>query len=356
MKKISFGRRSWLLRRQKIRQRSAILRANVAHIPPRCHRDAILAPAYFCILPFADRNTKAVGEFFAFLQQVRGYKGSHLSIDMSQVTRLVATATLAFKAELSYLRAKGVDISGILPKKERIHQVLTQTGLCDLLGLPRSKVLDREDIVHWTHASGTWTLAEPDKLEAFLRIADNPHPQELFRGMIESVSNCVEHAYQEHPQRRHLGSHFEGWWGFQQLRNGELTTCIFDIGIGIANALPIKLRDEPGLLNKLMAAFRRIRGKDVQSISAAIEYGRTSTGLQERGKGLRDAHKVIDSAGNGQLMIISNRGMYVYTRERGKIVGTTTTRALQGSMHGTMYLWRYPLLQSSPISASGDPS
>ena len=139
MKKISFGHRSWLLRRQKIRQRSAILRANVAHIRPRCQRDAILAPAYFCILPFADRNTKAVGEFFAFLQQVRGYKGSHLSIDMSQVTSLVATATLAFKAELSYLRAKGVDISGILPKKERIHQVLTQTGLCDLLGLPEKE-------------------------------------------------------------------------------------------------------------------------------------------------------------------------------------------------------------------------
>lgn len=356
MKKINRQRRTWLLRRQKIRQRNAVFRAGVADVRPRGQRDDITAPAYFCIFPFADRNTNAVGEFFAFLREVRNYKGSHLVIDMSRVTRLVATATLIFKAELCYLRAKGVNISGILPKKERIHQVLTQTGLCGLLKLPEAKVLDREDIVHWTHASGTWTLAEPDKLQAFLCIADNPHTKELFRGMIESVSNCVEHAYQEHPQRRHLGSHFDGWWGFQQLRNGELTTCIFDIGIGIANALPIKLRNEPGLLNKLLAAFRRLRGKDVQSISAAIEYGRTSTGLQERGKGLRDAHKVIDSAGMGQLTIISNRGLYAYTRQGGKTVGNTVTRALQGSIHGTMYCWRYPLLQLEAASASGDPS
>lgn len=355
MKKTGCRHYVWLLRRQKIQNRNAI-RAIVAKVRPKCHRDDITAPSYFCIVPFANRRTNAVGEFFAFLRQVRGYRGSHLLIDMSHVTRLVATAALIFKAELCYLRAKGVNISGVLPKKARIHQVLTQTGLCELLGLPNSKVLDREDIVHWTHASGAWTLAEPDKLEAFLRVANNPHPQELFRGMIESVSNCVEHAYHEHPQRRQLGRHFDGWWGFQQLRDGELTTCIFDIGIGIANALPIKLRDEPGLLKKLLAAYRRFKGRDVQSISAAIEYGRTSTGLKERGKGLRDAHTVIDSAGTGQLMIMSNRGLYAYTRESGKIVGSTGTRALQGSIHGTMYCWRYPLLQSSQPSASEDPS
>lgn len=355
MKQISCRYRSWLLRQQKIGQRRALLKANIANIRPRRRRDTIEAPAYFCIVPFADRPSKAVGEFFAFLQEVRDYKGLHLFIDMSQVTRLVVTATLAFKAEISHLKSKGVTITGTLPKTVRIHQVLTQTGLCDLLGLPKAAV-DREDIVHWTHASGTWSLAEPNKLGAFLTVVNNPHANELFRGMIESVSNCVEHAYQKHPQRRHLGSNFDGWWGFQQLLKGELTTCIFDIGIGIANALPIKLRDEPGLLNKLMSAVKLIKGKDVQSISAALEYGRTSTGKQERGKGLRDAHKVIDIAGNGQLMIISNQGLYAYTREKGKIEGSTTTRALQGSMHGTMFLWRYPLLQSTPSSDSVTPS
>ena len=185
MKKISIRRRTWLLRRQKIKHQNAVVRAGVANVRPICRRDAIIAPAYFCIVPFADRNAKAVGDFFAFLRQIRGYKGSHLAIDMSRVSRLVITATLAFKAEICYLRAKGVKITGTLPNKARIHQVLTQTGLCELLGMPKATVLDREDIVHWTHASGTWTLAEPEKLEAFLGIKDNPYPQELFRGMIE---------------------------------------------------------------------------------------------------------------------------------------------------------------------------
>lgn len=348
MKQTSSSRRAWLLRRQKIGNRNAIFRANASHCLSRHQRQTIKAPAYFCIVPFENRSTQAVGEFFAFLNDVRTCKGTHLTIDMSRVTRLVATATLIFKAELSYLQAKGIRVTGTVPKKQRVHQVLTQTGLCDILAIPKAAVLDRDDIVHWTHASGAWTLTEPEKLGTFLRVNDDAHTQELFRGMIESIANCVEHAYQDHPWRRTLGSHFDGWWGFQQFRDNELVTCIFDIGIGIANALPIKLRDEPNLLSMLMAAVRGLKGKDVQSIQAAIEYGRSSTGLKERGKGLRDAHKVIDSATEGQLTIISNKGLYVYTRQLGKASPKIGTRALQGSIHGTMYCWRYPLQSKSP--------
>ena len=102
------------------------------------------------------------------------------------------------------------------------------------------------------------------------------------------------------------------------------------------------MSEEPRLLKKLLSLFNHIRGKDVRSILAAIEYGRSSTGEIQRGKGLRDAHRVIDDAGQGQLHIFSNRGMYYYARDPGK-EPQTLTRRLAESIEGTIYYWQYPI-------------
>lgn len=341
MRKVSKKRCAWLARNQRIRNASKLFNAGVARRSVRKPRDTLIAPPYFCLVPSNGERSEASIAFLKFVRQIRTFQGKALRIDMTRVQRMVVNATLLFKAELSYQIQRGVTITGIEPRKERTYQVMTQTGLTELLGLPGCKKVDREDTVHWRHVSGAWNITQPSRLSGLLT-GQEAQDSALYTGLIESVSNCIEHAYRAHPQRRvFLGSQ-DGWWGFQQLRDGELSTCICDLGIGIAKSLPIKLAEEPGLHAKLMSIFRHLRGNDIKSILAAIEYGRSSTGSDERGKGLRDAHSVIDNAGSGHFHIFSNRGMYFYNKEKGKD-SDAGTRKLAESIEGTIYYWRHPI-------------
>lgn len=342
MKKIGSGRRAWLLRRDCRIRCSARPRLKIRN-RTNLVRDMLVAPAYFTIAAALNERSSAAQQFLSFLSQVRAYRGQRLCIDMTKVSRLVVNAALLFKAELCYLKAKGVHLSGVAAIKARTRQVLTQTGIAELLGLPPAATVDREDIIHWRYASGLWTLAQPSRLAALLAPGLNPATSSLYTGMIESVSNAIEHAYLEHPARRRFFEEQEGWWGFQQVRDGYVSTCICDLGIGIPNALPIRLSTEPGLYRKLVALVNHVKGEDVRSILAAIEYGRSSTKQPQRGKGLRDAHRVIDDAGEGDFQLASNRGFYFYKREPGKAGSIKGTRRLQGTISGTIYYWRFPL-------------
>ena len=301
------------------------------------------APEYFCIAAVKNEKSEASKEFLDFIYKIRNFRGVGLCVDMSKVGRMVANATLLFKAELSYLFSRGVKISGIPPRKKRTHQVLIQTGIAKMIGVSCDVPVDREDVIHWRQTSGVFNIAEPDNLDALLNKEDDPLSLLLYTGMIESVNNCIEHAYDEHPHRRIFKDHQEGWWGFQQFRDGVLTTCICDLGIGISNSLPITFSSQPSIYLGLISLFKKYKGSDVQSILAAIEYGKSRTGKMERGKGLRDAHKVIDQVGEGIFQLMSNRGLYVY--RRGVVGGPSKvhTRTLQRSIAGTIYQWSYPL-------------
>lgn len=350
MRQISSKRRAWLQRRQAVRHSERLFSAGVARAKAPVKRDTLTAPAYFCLVVKKNEPSLANVEFLAFLRKIRNFKGSHVCIDMSRVQRMIVNATLLFKAELAYLSKRGTKISGVMPRKPRTYQVLTQTGITKLMGLPDCTSIDREDTVHWRYAGGAWNKAQPSRLEALLGDTQAGNAS-LYTGMIESVANCIEHAYRDHPKRRAFSTNDDGWWGFQQLRDGILCTCICDLGIGIARSLPLKLADEPGLLKKLVSLFNHIRGEDVRSILAAIEYGRTSTHQIQRGKGLRDAHQVIDDAGEGQFHIFSNKGMYYYSLERGK-KAEWTTRRLAESIEGTIYYWQYPIQLQSDAGAT----
>lgn len=343
MKLRKVDRDRWLKRRQRRKHRKAVFRAQSCSLLPKPKPENLLAPPYFSIVKSGLGYAQAEFQFLQFIKAIRTHTGTTLCIDLTNVNRLIVTAALLFKAEVSHLISKGVRVTAIPPKKQRTQQVLTQTGIAELLGLQKCEVIDREDTVHWRHASGAWNMTQPTRLASLLHPEENPESSSLYKGMIESVANCIEHAYQPHPDRRKFFGSEMGWWGFQQLRDGILYTCICDLGIGIAKALPIKLLSEPGLFQSLFSLVKHIKGQDVRSILAAVEYGRSSTGEVQRGKGLRDAHQVIDDAGEGEFHLLSNSGFYWYKREKEKEGGSSGTRRLKGSVAGTIYYWRYPL-------------
>ena len=344
MRKLSWRRSQWLVKRDKRLHRKSIRQAFVPK--PRQRRlkgDTLVAPSFFTLLLAQHEGGKKPALFLEFLQHIRQFKGTKLHIDLADVGRIVSVAALVFKAELCYLAARGVDLSGTPPRKPRSLQVLTQTGICELLHMEKAPAVDREDTVHWKHTSGEWLIAQPARLVNLAQPAIGLNSESLYNGMIEAIANSIEHAYKSHPARRSFSPKQDGWWGFQQLRNGELSTCICDLGIGVSRALPLKMATEPDLLRKLLHAHRSLKGADRRALLAAVEYGRSGTKQPERGKGLRDAQKVIDDAGEGAFHLISYSGMYFYQRKRGEKHADTGTRRLQGSIGGTISYWRFPV-------------
>lgn len=339
-----------------MRLRSASKPANKQFAPRRrSKRDAnqvLIAPRHFVILS-ANRHQKGtdVNEYFEFLAELRGVKSSPLKIDMSEVRRMVANAALLFKAELSRLvQLRQTHISAIAPKSLRTKQVLRQTGIDRLLNLNIEEEPDREDVVHWRIAEGGGYLdQEPSLAPIFADIEKVTglavHP--VYQGIMESIGNCIEHAYKSHPDVTWQMPADPNWWVFQQVKDEELNVVVCDLGIGVSKALPLKLENEQGLLKKLMHIVRRTKGMDNRALLAAMEYGRSSTNEAKRGKGMTDAHAVINNHGEGNFYAMSNRGYYMYRKTSKSTAGQHKTVRFKHSINGTILGWRLPLVLAS---------
>lgn len=69
-------------------------------------------------------------------------------------------------------------------------------------------------------------------------------------------------------------------------------------------------------LSKLPLAERK---RDEQLLKAAVEIKRSSTGEEDRGKGLQDLLEFIKQRGEGYLSIMSGKGLYKYSQHDKKI-------------------------------------
>lgn len=343
-------RNEWLRSRDQrihraMRRRAGVRRHHLAvhrqrRLPPPDH---LVAPAEFALYGSRHASTASTRAFCEFIRRIRDFRGRRLSIDMSGVQRMRSGGTLLFMAELSHQAARGCVLDGIAPRKMRVQQVVRQTGLEKLLRFNLQITVDREDVVHWRCVSGPYDRVESEVIGGMLVDAQASMEEPLYRGTIESVANCVEHAYKDHPDRRLMVAGQDGWWVFRQIRDGYMTMCVCDLGIGVANALPLKLKDEPDLLKRLLYVFRRLKGRDRRAMLAALEYGRTATKSTHRGRGMRDVMRVIDEAGSGSFMWLSRRGFFQYSRDGADREPKQKTGRLDDSIYGTICMWRFPI-------------
>ena len=355
MKKPNKKQRSYQIWKSKYVMRKRMAKSQANRKPLRKRRLAVLsktlvAPSHFILVSGKKFQMGTdVNEYFTFMSKLRATSSRNLTIDMSGVRRMIVDAALLFKAELSRLvQLHGVQINAIPPQSPRTQQVLKQTGLDILLNLRIDVEPSLEDVIHWRIAEGPrnevdTTLLEPimADIEEVTGLATHP----VFQGIVESIGNCVEHAYKEHPDVTWTMPQNPSWWVFQQVKDGNLVVVVCDLGIGVSRALPLKLANEKGLLKKLFHLFRRTKGEDARALLAAMEYGRTSTGLHERGKGMKNAHDVINNHGEGDFYAISNKGYYAYLKEP-DATGKSRALKLRYSINGTILGWRLPLERS----------
>jgi len=113
----------------------------------------------------------------------------------------------------------------------------------------------------------------------------------------------------------------------------SLRFFVFDQGAGIPYTLPTATVWEQ-LRAKLAQATGDRIPNDSLMLKSALEVGRTRTGLDHRGLGLKRMSDVVTGADNGYLRILSGKGEIIYSADE-KI----ETRDHDSHIGGTLIEW-----------------
>lgn len=278
-------------------------------------------------------------------------------LDFSTIEEISPGAALVFAAE--YDRAIAIrpwDIPIINRHKWRrhVHTLLSEIGFFGLLAIP---VRDPRESGRPTLRIAKFETGEKvgnpkaaalmDVLAAMIYAADASafdDPEKairrtrLYDALVEATENTRHHAYPDDGAFAY--PHVSRWWitGAVDVDHKKITIVAYDQGITIPASLP---RWEGH--SYVLKGLRRLLGwepapddtsYDGARIRLAVTKPRSSTGLDERGKGLPLLKRIIDECSRGSLRIVSRCGEFVYESGR-----KPRSRQLQTPMAGTLIEW-----------------
>jgi len=159
-------------------------------------------------------------------------------------------------------------------------------------------------------------------------------------GLDEAITNVSHHAY---PATFKIGENEKCWYltGSFNIETKELKIVFYDQGIGIPKSLPASKRGEH-ILAFMSETFGLAEGKShAKMLKAAVELARSSTGDEDRGKGLQDLLEFVKQRKDGYLSILSKRGLYKFSCING--VNETKSESLDRPIEGTLIIWSVTL-------------
>lgn len=311
-------------------------------------RDVIKAPIRFSL-------TKGDGvEVVKFLKAVATQVlkiGKPVKLNFKDTESFYVPGAIFLFAELNRiikLSTLPKPITIVDPYRRRPREVLKQIELHKLTGDNSEIVPQRDDVVFWKATKGSTQTGDDlgPILEFVTERANKEHIKQvevsgIWRGVSEAVANVVDHAY-ENP--RHDG--FQGlddtkWWMFTQIKDQLFTAAVCDLGCGYRNTINRSIPEN--FISKIKEVLLG-RNKDVVAINVAMEYGRSGTRQDNRGKGSRDALSVLTMHGQGELVILSNSGFVRYSLNSGHEKVTMDDIGID--IGGTVIWWRLPLAES----------
>jgi len=231
------------------------------------------------------------------------------SIDFSGIEHISTSAALVLAAEMDVWKYKlNRRLRALTPTwRPQITRLLSEMGYFELLGLSRPKGLSttgeptflkfkRGLVGEYDHGA----VAKQLRIEIEELTGQPINKQRLFAGVSEAITNVAQHAYPKNERSPH-----KFWWVSASFHRQKKTLQVtfFDRGVSIPVTLPASKWKER--LSALVLAF-----KDSERIEAAMELGRTSSNLPEKGKGLQNLIEFSEFHHNGRLRIYSRRGMY----------------------------------------------
>lgn len=220
-----------------------------------------------------------------------------------------------------------------------VRKLLCNMGLFELLGLGRPVGLalsyqntflpfKRGEVSDRKHGGSIAQSLRKD-IEATAGTAIKRHL--LFDGLSEAITNVSQHAYKNLKKQR-----FRQWWMSAAIDHAKnkITVSFFDHGKSIPVTLPAA------------KFFERIKEHftswtDSEKIEAALEQGRSSTLLAQRGKGIQNFLEIVRAYPGSWVTIYSRRGRLRVTNDivTGKLVYTKQER--KNLLGGTLIEWSF---------------
>lgn len=247
-------------------------------------------------------------------------KRRRLKLDFTTLMEISPAAALVLAAEIDRWR-RLLDFRPVVLDVDRwnskVCRLLHDMGLFDLVEAQNSPVLDptkapTESFIPYRTGKGALgddAVALRESIEGVIG-GELPGRRDMFRGVTEAMTNVSKHAYIG-PFRDGTPIVRDAWWigGGFDLINRRLRVLVFDQGVGIPSTLPRRYAREA---IKDVISGRGWGDQDASRIAAAMELGKTRTGMPNQGRGLPDLQLFVRSSNDGVLRILSSRGEYLY--------------------------------------------
>jgi len=159
----------------------------------------------------------------------------------------------------------------------------------------------------------------------------------IYEAMAEAITNVKDHAYREDLPLLYP-TYGKKWWATAcyDEEKKAIRLFVYDQGHGIANTIPSSSLYEN--IEKIMARITiNSQSFDLKLVHAALEYGKTSTQLNSRGKGFHNIMDVNQKIEGAVLRIAS--GKVELTLEKDNV---TKENARPCHIGGTLLEWNIP--------------
>ena len=288
-----------------------------------------------------EENFETTASHFNYIRSA--VKGNKIirSIGFHKIKSISPSAALVLASEIDqWKKHAGTRLKADIETwNENIKRILCQMGFFDLLKIQKPNTeLHKHDTIFLPFKTGCvdgcehgGTIARQLRVEIEEVIGHLIHRSSLFEGISEAITNVGHHAY---PHAGYFTP--KHWWLSASYNNveRELYVIFFDQGIGIPKTLP------KSKLFEYMKDFFHA-WTDSQKIKAAMEYGRSSTGLEERGKGLQNLLSFARANREGRLTIYSLCGRFSVEFKPGcdAEIGIQRNHDNRTSIGGTLIEW-----------------
>jgi hypothetical protein len=293
-------------------------------------------------LDFESNYEETVSHFAVLREAVQ--KGKRVSnLNFSRIRQISTSAALVLASEVDRWnqRLSGKLHANLPSWDEGIKRLLCQMGYFELLNLEKPQIpWPESNITFLPFKRGQVSEKDGGQLAKQLRIEiENMVGQKikkhfLFEGLSEAITNVGQHAYRDD------GDYCKKqWWVSASFDAGNRKLCVtfYDQGHGIPYTLP-----RSKFFELMKDAFNKWH--DSEKIKAAMEIGRTSSGLAERGKGLQNLIEFAKAHRNGSLSIYSLKGVFMQRFTDGDSKPTELIiRDYENSIGGTLIEWSVDL-------------
>ncbi|WP_309679513.1 hypothetical protein [Asaia bogorensis] len=222
-------------------------------------------------------------------------------------------AALALVAELDrWQRLRGIFLtpSTVRNWHPEVLSKLSSLGFFDLLKTDVSRICLKKTNKHWIQfTSGVLTdgyFAKKLKkaLEAVMGNCGEEHFLPIYVPLVESMKNAIDHAYSDEDGIATFHHYGKRWWmaGALDEVTETVDVAFLDLGLTVPVTIPkssmwARVKQDPTFSKLLHLDFGRTR--------AAMIYGISQTGEQQRGKGFNDIVKPANLNPNNFVFVIS---------------------------------------------------